>query len=48
MHLTISHRTDYVFSSPVTLGRHRLMLRPRDSFDMRIIDTSLRIDPRRA
>jgi transglutaminase-like putative cysteine protease len=45
MDLTILHSTNYHFGSPVTLGRHRLMLRPRDSFDMRILETSLVLSP---
>ncbi len=45
MRLRIDHNTDYVFASPVRLGRHRLMLRPRDSFDLRILHTGLTITP---
>ena len=45
MDLTIRHWTRYQFESAVLLGRHRLMLRPRDSFDMRILDTRLTVSP---
>lgn len=45
MKFTVRHTTAYGFSAPVRLGRHRLMLRPRDSFDLRIVDTGLSITP---
>ncbi len=45
MDLHIQHRTAYNFSGMVELDRHRLMLRPRDSFDMRIVSTGLEITP---
>src|SRR5262249_21206864 len=43
--LEIVHRTRYEYSSPVALGSHRLMFRPRDSHDLRLLDTGLAIDP---
>ena len=43
--LEISHRTRYEYSAPVTLGEHRLMFRPRDSHDLRLLHTNLTIDP---
>lgn len=43
--LRIRHRTSYHYRSPVTLGEHRLMTRPRDSHDLRLLDTTLTIDP---
>jgi transglutaminase-like putative cysteine protease len=43
--LNVHHRTCYRYSQPVEFGEHRLMSRPRDSHDLRIIDTTLRIDP---
>ncbi|HVC43533.1 MAG TPA: transglutaminase family protein [Candidatus Binataceae bacterium] len=46
--LTIKHTTIYRYANPVTLGDHRLMLRPRDSHDMRLIATRLEINPRPA
>jgi hypothetical protein len=30
----------------VTFGEHRLMIRPRDGHDMRILDSSLAVSPR--
>ncbi|MEM7652772.1 MAG: transglutaminase family protein [Pseudomonadota bacterium] len=43
--LTVRHETVYRYSQPVQFGPHRLMFRPRDSHDMRLIDTRLEIDP---
>ena len=39
------HRTSYRFSSPVTLGPHRMMLRARESRDLRLHAFELRISP---
>jgi transglutaminase-like putative cysteine protease len=41
----IDHLTEYRFAAPVRLGPHRLMLRPRDSFDLRVVDARLLIEP---
>ena len=46
--LEIVHRTRYDYSEPVTLGDHRLMFRPRDSHDLRLLHTSLSIEPQAA
>ncbi|HLQ90301.1 MAG TPA: transglutaminase N-terminal domain-containing protein [Xanthobacteraceae bacterium] len=35
----------YRYSRPVCLGDHRLILRPRDSHDLRLIQTSLNLSP---
>jgi transglutaminase-like putative cysteine protease len=43
--LNVRHKTVYTYTEPVAFGEHRLMLRPRDSHDLRLIDTSLVIDP---
>ena len=43
--LEIVHRTRYDYSAPVTLGEHRLMFRPRDSHDLRLLHTGLAIEP---
>lgn len=45
MYLRIRHATTYSYAGPVRFGPHRMMLRPRDSFDLRVIDTSLTISP---
>jgi transglutaminase-like putative cysteine protease len=46
--LEIVHRTRYEYSVPVTLGDHRLMFRPRDSHDLRLLHTGLTITPNAA
>ncbi|MFC4352395.1 transglutaminase N-terminal domain-containing protein [Fodinicurvata halophila] len=43
--LTVSHTTVYRYSRPVLFGEHRLMFRPRDSHDLRLINTGLAISP---
>jgi transglutaminase-like putative cysteine protease len=43
--LDVRHTTVYRYSRPVRLGDHRLMLRPRDSHDLRLIETSLKLSP---
>jgi len=43
--LTVHHSTVYRYRQPVSLGPHRLMLRPRDSHDLRIVETGLHITP---
>lgn len=44
--VTIRHTTTYRYARPVTFGDHRLMFRPRDSHDMRLLQTGLEISPR--
>lgn len=43
--ITICHTTTYQYARPVTFGDHRLMFRPRDSHDLRLLDTALEIVP---
>jgi transglutaminase-like putative cysteine protease len=43
--LRVSHRSEYRYRQPVVLGAHRLMCRPRDSHDLRLLDTGLSISP---
>jgi transglutaminase-like putative cysteine protease len=43
--LQIRHRTTYRYQQPVSLGPHRLMLRPRESRELRLISSELTIDP---
>jgi len=45
MQLRIRHATTYRYVAPVEFGPHRLMLRPRDSFDLRVIDTAITLSP---
>lgn len=44
--LTVTHTTVYRYKRPVRFGEHRLMFRPRDSHDLRLVDSSLSIAPR--
>jgi transglutaminase-like putative cysteine protease len=44
--IRIVHRTAYHYTSPVTFGTHRAMLRPREGHDAHIADTRLEIEPR--
>jgi transglutaminase-like putative cysteine protease len=43
--LTVRHVTSYSYYTPVRLGEHRMMLRPRDSNDQRLVSAELTIDP---
>ena len=44
--LTVKHVTTYSYLAPVRLGEHRMMLRPRDSNDQRLLASTLDIEPR--
>ena len=41
--LSVRHVTTYLYRKPVAFGEHRMMFRPRDSYDQRLIDSSLLI-----
>ena len=41
----VSHATEYRYHRAVSLTPHRLMLRPRDSHDLRLIDATLFVTP---
>jgi transglutaminase-like putative cysteine protease len=43
--LTIHHKTEYRYTHPVAFGEHRIMLRPRDGHDLRVLSGSLEIEP---
>ncbi len=43
--LTIRHVTEYRYHQPVSFGEHRIMMRPRESFDQRLTEARLQIDP---
>ena len=43
--LTIRHVTTYRYRQPVAFGEHRMMLRPRDSHDQKVIGATLGITP---
>ena len=44
--LTVRHVTIYRYSEPVGLGEHRMMFRPQESHDLRLIKTRLNIMPK--
>ena len=46
--LTVRHLTVYRYSEPVRLGEHRMMFRPRESHDLRLLRSRLDITPRPA
>jgi transglutaminase-like putative cysteine protease len=46
--LRIRHTTTYRYRQPVSLGPHRLMLRPRESRDLRLISSGLAVTPQAA
>lgn len=43
--LRIEHRTEYHYTRLVELGRHRLVLRPREGHDLRVESMRLAIEP---
>jgi transglutaminase-like putative cysteine protease len=46
--ITVRHVTTYRYQQPVAFGEHRMMLRPRDSYDQKLLDTRLVITPQPA
>src|ERR1700704_2739066 len=46
--LTVRHSTVYRYREPVGLGEHRMMFRPRESHDLRLIQAHLVITPQPA
>jgi transglutaminase-like putative cysteine protease len=45
IHYDITHTTVYRYKTPVTFGLHRVMFRPRDSHDLRVLATDLQVSP---
>jgi transglutaminase-like putative cysteine protease len=43
--LTINHKTEYRYAYPVAFGEHRIMLRPSDGHDLRVLQSRLEITP---
>jgi transglutaminase-like putative cysteine protease len=41
----IHHTTRYRYTQPVRFGLHRVMFRPRDSHDLRVLATELQVSP---
>jgi transglutaminase-like putative cysteine protease len=46
--LTVRHTTAYRYSEPVGLGEHRMMFRPKESHDLRLLKARLEITPQPA
>jgi len=45
VHYDITHTTVYRYREPVRFGEHRVMFRPRDSHDLRVLATDLQVSP---
>jgi transglutaminase-like putative cysteine protease len=43
--ITVRHVTTYRYKQPVAFGEHRMMLRPRDSYDQKLLEAKLSITP---
>jgi transglutaminase-like putative cysteine protease len=44
--LTVRHITTYQYKQPVSFGEHRMMLRPREDHDQRLLELKLEITPK--
>ena len=44
--LSVRHLTTYHYVEPVELGEHRMMFRPRESHDLRLLKARLEITPK--
>lgn len=42
----VHHTTTYRYHEPVNFGQHRVMFRPRDSHDLRVLATDLQVSPK--
>jgi len=42
---SVRHVTEYRYKRPVSFGEHRLMFRPRDSYDQRLLEATLLTEP---
>jgi transglutaminase-like putative cysteine protease len=43
--ISVRHLTRYRYAKPVHFGEHRMMFRPRESFDQHVLESHLRITP---
>jgi transglutaminase-like putative cysteine protease len=43
--LSVRHITTYRYKQPVSFGEHRIMFRPRDSYDQRLVKAEINIAP---
>ena len=41
----VTHTTIYRYAKEVSFGEHRLMFRPRDSYDQKLLDSALIVEP---
>ncbi|MCC5975976.1 MAG: transglutaminase family protein [Rubellimicrobium sp.] len=44
--LSVSHRTEYRYAAPVAFGPHRVMKRPRETNELRLLSFDLELSPR--
>ena len=44
--IRIIHRTEYHYHGPVTFGPHRVLMRPREGHDVRIVHSDITIEPK--
>lgn len=44
--LSVRHITTYRYMQPVSFGEHRMMFRPRESHDQRLLELKLEITPK--
>src|SRR5476649_2352944 len=45
MKIRIRHRTTYHYNQPVSIGQHKIMIRPREGHDVHIESSVLEISP---
>lgn len=43
--VNFTHTTKYSYSGPVSFGKHRLVMRPRESYHQRLSEIELSISP---
>ena len=43
--IRIVHTTEYIYRNPVGLLRHKLMVRPDESHDLRLHNATLKVEP---
>jgi hypothetical protein len=43
--ISIVHKTEYTYRNPVGLLRHKLMVRPDESHDLRLHSAALKVEP---
>ena len=43
--IRITHKTEYFYNEAVTFGPHKALIRPREGFDLHIVNSRLEIEP---